>query len=151
MSNGGDRRRREQCGLGRLRKNINLIRVLGDENVPPKVKKALAEIAPADLYGSVSDCCRNVLHGRVKLTPDLHRQLAVHQETLRMLANPRVSVKRKRREVVSAASSKRQKQHQKGGFLVPLLAAVIPAAVELLIRHFSGRGRTSVGKQQRRK
>jgi hypothetical protein len=126
------RTQRRQLGLGRLKKNIELIRVLGDQRQPLKLRTAIARNAPVELIECVSDCCRNVLNGRVKLTPARKRQLATHCNALRLLANPKVGAGRKRILIA----------RQRGGFWIPFLAAIIPSIVQQLISHFgSGYGR----------
>ena len=126
---GSAKRRRllQQRGLGRLKNNVGLIKVLADKRLPKKLRAAIAKNAPQDLVASVSDCCRNVLNGRVKLTPLTKRQLAVHARAIRFLASPNVGQLKKRRLLASP---------QRGGFLATLLAAAIPAVVSLLAERF---------------
>jgi len=122
---GGSKRAR---GIARLRKNINLLRVLEDtRHHSPQLRKAIVKTAPGDLVGSVSDCCRNVLSGRVPLSGKQKRQLSAHKQALRLLAQPRVGVQTKKRVLI-----------QRGGFIGPLLAASLPIIANLLIRKFSG-------------
>ena len=116
----------QQRGLGRLKKNINLLRVLADSRQSPKLRSAIIDNSPADLVDSVGDCCRNVLNGNVKLSPARKRQLSVHRRAIRLLAAPNVGVQKKKRTL----------KQQRGGFLATLLAAAVPVAVDLLIRHF---------------
>jgi hypothetical protein len=128
-----------QHGLGRLKKNIGLIKVLADGSQPLKLRKAIATNAPPALVGSVSDCCRNVLNGRIKLSPTKKRQLSTHRKAIRLLANPKVGAGRKRKVIAK----------QKGGFLVPLLAAAIPSAIQLIASHFSKKKQSGSGRRRK--
>jgi hypothetical protein len=85
--------------------------------------------APNELVTCVADCCRNVLNGNVTLSPAKKRELKVHRKAIRMLAAPNVSVSKKKAVLAN----------QKGGFIATLLAAAIPAAIDLLVRKFSRR------------
>jgi hypothetical protein len=105
---------------------MGLLKVLADRHQPSKLKIAIMKHAPNDLVTCVGDCCKNVLNGNVKLSPVRKRQLKVHRRAIRMLAAPGVSIEKKKAVLA----------HQKGGFIASLLAAAIPAAIDLLVRRF---------------
>jgi hypothetical protein len=110
-----------------MRKNINLLRVLEDtKHHPIQLRKAIVKTAPTDLVGSVADCCRNVLDGRVPLSAQQRRKLSLHKQALRLLAQPGVGVQKKKRLLI-----------QRGGFIGTLLAASLPIIANLLIKKFS--------------
>jgi hypothetical protein len=112
-----------------LKKNLGLLKVLADKNQPSNLKVVILKHAPNELVSCVADCCKNVLNGNVQLTPARKRQLKVHRKAIRMLASPEVSVNQKKSILAN----------QKGGFIATLLAAAIPAAIDLLVRRFSRR------------
>src|SRR5262245_23201635 len=90
------RAQNQQRGLGRLKKNIALLKVLSDQKQPKNLRSAILKHAPNELISSVGDCCRNVLNGNVSLTPKQNRQLKIHRRAIRMLAAPQISAKKKR-------------------------------------------------------
>jgi len=118
--------KRQQQGLGRLKKNINLLRVLSDKSQPRNLKTAIIKTAPPQLVASVADCCRNILNGKVALSPVRRKQLQIHKNVLRALAAPNISGDKKRRILVQ--------QQQRGGFLPALLAAAIPVVIDIVAR-----------------
>ena len=63
---------------------------------------------------SVSECELNVLHGNVKLSDCTRRKLRKYRQ-LRSVVDRRVPLARKKKLII-----------QRGGFLVPLLTAVLP-------------------------
>jgi len=73
-----------------------------------------------DLIKCICDCTLNVLKGNVRVPPKQKSKLKRHKKALRDLAKKKVSLKRKRQII------------QKGGFLAPLLSAVVPAIASLL-------------------
>jgi hypothetical protein len=65
----------------------------------------------------------NVLNGNVGLTSCAKRKLQNHKVVLRKVADKRVLLSSKKRLIV-----------QKGGFLLPLLTAVLPALASYIFR-----------------
>jgi hypothetical protein len=64
-----------------------------------------------------------VLNGNVRLTGCAKRKLQKHKTVLHKIADRRVSLSGKKRLIV-----------QKGGFLLPLLTAVLPALASYIFR-----------------
>jgi len=63
------------------------------------------------------------LRGNVKLTPCQKRKLRKYRLHLRKLADKRMSLSAKKKAIV-----------QRGGFLLPLLGAVLPTIASLLFK-----------------
>jgi hypothetical protein len=123
----------QQRGLGRLRRNLGLLRILADSTQSPKLRRAIVQHSHDDLIGSVADCCHNVLNGRVKLSPQRRKQLAVHRRAIRLLASPKAGLKRKRALLLKA------NKQQTGGWIIPLLAAAVPEAIRLVVNLFKSK------------
>jgi len=71
---------------------------------------------------TLSECSLNLLRGNVKLTPGQKRKLQKHKVVLRKLADRHVSLSSKKNVV------------QPGGFLFPLLGAVLPTIASLIFK-----------------
>ena len=88
---------------------------------PVPFQKKIVEVAPNDFVHCVSECCHNLLKGNVPMTPAQKDQLHPKRQLIRMLADKKVSVNEKKKEL-----------NQQGGFLpllAPLLAPVIAPEV----------------------
>ena len=77
-----------------------------------KLRKAILEYADADLISALCECAHNILRGTVRLTPREKVRLRKYKDKLRLIANRRSSISRRRREI----------QQHGGGFLPALLA-----------------------------
>ena len=88
----------------------------------PKLRKAIISNCNKELVNSISECILNVLNGNVKLTSCNTRKLRKHRVTLRKVIDKRVLLSTKKKLVV-----------QRGGFLLPLLSAVLPAIASLVV------------------
>ena len=75
------------------------------------LRKAMLEYAYADLMSALCECAHNILRGTVRLTPGEKVRPRKYKNKLRLIANRRLSIARKRREI-----------QQTGGFLPALLA-----------------------------
>ena len=101
--------------------------VLALTEASPKFRKKIIQEAPAELVNCISECCQNVLKGNVPLSSAQKQKLHSKRQQLRLLANKKVSVKKKKIIL-----------NQKGGFfpliaLAPLLAkAILPIAGEII-------------------
>ena len=77
-----------------------------------RLRKAILEYADADLISALCEIAYNTLRGTVRLTPREKVRLRKYKDKLRMIANRRLSLCGRRREI----------QQNGGGFLPTLLA-----------------------------
>ena len=101
--------------LTSLHKNVSF-----HEGVPQNFGN---EHGKSELVKTLSECSLNLLRGNVKLTPCQKRKLRKHWVHLRKLADKRVSLTSKKKAIV-----------QRGGFLLPLLGAVLPTIASLIFK-----------------
>jgi hypothetical protein len=111
--------------MRRIRTNYHALKVLGQAG--PKLRKAIISSCDKELLNAISEIVLNDLSGTVNLSECRKRKLRKHKTALRRLAEWRVTATTKRRYIV-----------QHGGFLLPLLGAVLPTVASLL---FSTRGK----------
>ncbi len=104
--------------------------LLGLLNSKPEYRKHMIQRAPPELIHCFAECCQNVLKGHVPLTPRQKQQLSGKRHQLRQLADPKVTVVKKKKVL-----------NQKGGFLplaakllLPVLAPVVGKALKDVIR-----------------
>lgn len=103
-----------------LRKNIDFLRVL--KNCNSKQRRAILQTADNQLLKAICECILNVLRGVVKINPQQKRKLTHHKNTLRKLADKKVSWTAKKKAIV-----------QKGdGFLSIILPPVLQTLASLL-------------------
>ena len=76
-----------------------------------KLRKAILEYVDGDLISALCECTHNILRGTVRLTSRETVRLRKYKEKLRLIANMRLSISRRRREI-----------QQNDGFLPSLLA-----------------------------
>jgi len=107
--------------MKRIRSNYSILELL--KTAKPKLRKAILLNCGPDLLKSVGECALNVLRGNVRLTSCSRRKVRKHRGQLREIADKRVSIAKKRKIIV-----------QRGGFLLPLLSAVLPALASLVFR-----------------
>ena len=107
--------------MKRIRSNYHALQVL--KTADPKLRKAILANCKCDLVKTLSECSLNLLRGNVKLTPCQKRKLHKYRAHLRKLADKRVSLTSKKKDIV-----------QRGGFLLPLLGAVLPTIASLLFK-----------------
>ena len=104
-----------------------------------KLRKAILEYVDADLISALCDCAHNILRGTVRLTPREKVRLRKYKDKLRLIANRRLSISRRHREI----------QPHCGGFLLALLALSTTSASTIRLngtREEYGVGRsTTVG------
>jgi len=104
-----------------IRSNYHALQVL--KTAHPKLRKAFLANCKSELVKTLTECSLNLLRGNVKLTPCQKRKLRKHRVHLRKLADKRVSLTSKRKIIV-----------QRGGFLLPLLGAVLPTIASLIFK-----------------
>ena len=107
--------------MKRLRSNYHALHVLkyAKSNLP----KAILSNCDRELVNSICECVLNVLNGNVKLSGCVTRKLRKHKAVLRKVADKRVPISGKKKLIV-----------QRGGFLLPLLSAVLPALATLIFK-----------------
>ena len=96
--------------------------MLGLAQAPEAYRQQMIHHAPSELINCISECCSNILKGNVTLTPAQKRKLRPKCQHLRLLADKKTSIQKKKRVL-----------NQKGGILPLLaLAPVIAKAVAYL-------------------
>jgi hypothetical protein len=105
--------------MRRMRSNYHALHVLS--RAQPKLRKAIITNSRKELLNSIFECALNVLRGNVQLTACQKRKLQQHKAILRKVADKQVPLAAKRRVIV-----------QRGGFLAPLLSAVLPVLAGLI-------------------
>ena len=95
---------------GRVKRQVLCLQML-NRTKNTKLRKAILEYADADLISALCECAHYILRGTVRLTPGEKVRLRKYKNKLRLIANRRLSIARKRREI-----------QQTGGFLPALLA-----------------------------
>ena len=96
---------------GRVKRHVICLKMLNRTN-NTKLRKAVLEYADADLISALCECAHNIIRGTVRLTPQEKVRLRKYKDKLRLIANRRLSISRRRREI----------QQHGGGFLPDLLA-----------------------------
>ena len=107
--------------MKRIRSNYRALQVL--KTAPPKLRKDILANNKSELVKTLSECSLNLLRGNVKLTKWQKKKLRKHRVHLRKLADKRVSLTSKKKAIV-----------QRGGFLLPLLGAVLPTIASLIFK-----------------
>jgi hypothetical protein len=95
----------------------------------PKLRKGIISTCGKGLVKDISECVLNVLKGNTKLTDCSKRKLKKYKIVLRNLIDKRRPLSTKMRLII-----------QKGGFLLPLLTAVLPNLACLNFRNSSSNG-----------
>ena len=72
----------------------------------------------------ISECILNVQNGNIKLTGCDTHKLQKHKAALRKVSDKRVPLSAKKELIV-----------QRGGFLLPLLSAILPTLASLIARN----------------
>jgi hypothetical protein len=107
--------------MKRIKSNYHHLQVL--KTAKPQLRKAIVKNCNSELVKSISECVLNVLNDNLKLTVCQKKRLQKYKVPLRALADKRVSISTKKRLI-----------NQRGGFLVPLLSAVLPTIASLIFR-----------------
>ena len=99
----------------RLNRNKKLIKIISEAQI--KERKRLLATADRDFINTCRDCCKNILEGRVNISPKTRQKLARYKKHIRRLGRPT------KLSLNSARSSL-----QTGGFftaLIPILSSLI--------------------------
>ena len=103
-----------------MRRNLHLLRAL--QKGKPQLRKAILKHTEPSCIKAICDCVLNILTSVVKLSAPQKRKLSKYKYHLRLLADKRISLKRKRQTLT-----------QKGeGFLSLILEPVLKELVSLI-------------------
>lgn len=105
----------------RLHKHLPLLKRI--KKIGPQKRQEILETADDELIKCLCECAKNTLYKRVPLSKFQLKQLSQHKQILRQLTDKKVSVKKKRKNILK----------QGGGFLLPLIAPILAAVVQGLI------------------
>jgi hypothetical protein len=103
----------------RLLRNLPLLKLL--LKATPKQRRVILEAAADELIVTLCEVALNVVHGNIPLTPQQYQKLKRRRSEIKIVADKKVGVRRKRRLI-----------NQQGGFLLPLLSAAIPFITSLI-------------------
>jgi hypothetical protein len=92
----------------------------------PKLTKGIISNCDKYLVNDICECILNVLKGNIKLIACSKRKLKKYKTVLRTLIDKSRPLSTKKRLII-----------QKGGFLLPLLTAVLPTLASLIFRKSS--------------
>lgn len=104
--------------MKRISSNYKTLQLLKDAS--PKLRKAILLNCKKEVIYSIIECALNVLNGNCRLSPCAVKRLHKYRHHLRRLVDPAINVNAKRKALV-----------QSGGFLLPLLSAVLPSLIAL--------------------
>ena len=105
-----------------MKNNAQLILTLA--KLKPANRRAVLQAAPKELIHALSEGALNIIKGKVPLSKRQYGHLRRNQSKIRLLANPKVSVRRKQKLLTVA--------DQRGGFLGTLAAILIPTVASLI-------------------
>ena len=105
--------------MKRIRLTYHTLHVL--KWADPKLRNAIIANCNMEALNGICECALNVLHVNIALTAWRKRKLKKHKTSLRNLA-----------ENTMCLSAKRKVIGQKGGFLLPLLNAILPRLAGLV-------------------
>lgn len=105
----------------RLKEHQEVLKMLAKGDY--RKRRKIIEGASDETLMCLCECALNTLKSNVPLTDDQFRRLRRHKHTLRLLADKRVSLPKKK-----------QKIKQAGGFLGPLLLPVLGSVIAALIQ-----------------
>ena len=108
-------------GIKKLQEQVPYLEALKQPRQGVRRRRALIEAGGAPLIKCLGECCHNILQGVVPVDEVTRRKLKRHAKQIREVADPKVSLKRKRAVLV-----------QRGGFLPALLVPVLSAVSGLV-------------------
>lgn len=101
-----------------IRKHLPLLKFIASSK--PKIRKAIIDEGGPNVIRLLCECSHNLINGNCNLSSAQFKKVKRYKKQLRLLADKKVSVKRKRKEL------------QKGGFVGALLGAVLPTIAGLV-------------------
>jgi len=107
--------------MKRVKSNYHALHVLKTDE--PRLRKALITNCNKQLVNCISEYVLNVLNGNIKLSGCNTRKLIKYKSALRKVADRHVSLSGKKRLIV-----------QRGGFLLPLLSAILHTIASLIFK-----------------
>jgi hypothetical protein len=110
--------------MKRIKSNYHHLQVL--KTAKFQLLKAIINNCNSELVKSFSECVLNLLRGNLRLIA-FQKGLQKYEVPLRALADKRVFLSAKKRLI-----------NQRGGFIVPLLSAILPTIASLLFRSRAG-------------
>jgi hypothetical protein len=87
----------------------------------PRLRKAINNNSDSELFKTTNECVLNVLRCNVALTTCQKEKLQKFKFPLRSLADKRVTLSSKKRLII-----------QRGGYIIPLLSAILPTIAGLI-------------------
>ena len=105
--------------MKRIKSSFYKLHALKDAK--PKLHKAIISNCDKELIHTISEWALNVLRGNVNLTDCQKKRLRKFKKLFRTVIDKRVPLSRKKRLI-----------NQRGGFLVPLLSAVLPTLASII-------------------
>jgi hypothetical protein len=105
--------------MKRTKENYHTLHVL--KQARTKLLKAIISNCDRDLVNCISECVLNVLNGNIALTGCEKRKLSKHRLALRKLVDKQLPITDKKRLIL-----------QRGVFILPLLAGVLPTLTSLI-------------------
>jgi predicted nucleotidyltransferase len=106
--------------MKRIKSNYHALQLL--KAATPKLRKAIISNRNSDLIKSIAKYILNVLYRNITQTKCGKRKLKKHKTVLSTIADKRVPLPHKKIII------------QRGGFLLPLFRAVLPALVTLFFK-----------------
>lgn len=103
----------------RLKRNAHLLNALYKSG-PQKRKDIMLHSSP-DFVKTICEIALNILKGNISLSPSQYKTLKKYKTNIRLLADRKVGINRKRR-ILST---------QRGGFF-PLLGVIVPLLTEII-------------------
>jgi hypothetical protein len=107
--------------MKRIKSNYHHLHVL--KTAKPQLRRAIIKNCNSELVKTISECVLNVLRDNLQLSACQKKRLRKFKGPLRALADKNVSLPAKKRIL-----------NQRGGFLVPLLGAILPTLASLIFR-----------------
>jgi len=106
--------------MKRIKSNYHALNVLN--SAQPKLRKGIISTSNGELLNCICECILKVLNGNLIVSDCAKQKLRKYKLVLRKVAYKRVT------------PAKKRLINQRGGFLLPLLNAVLPTLANLLFR-----------------
>jgi len=108
--------------MKRVKTNYHTLQVL--KTADPKLRKVIISNCNKEVVHCISECILNVPNGNIKLTRCDTRKLEKHKAALGKVSDKRVPLSAKKKLIA-----------QRGGFLLPLLSAILPTLASLIFQN----------------